>query len=84
MSGAVRRFASWMLVAVGGLIAAIAGPCTLFYAGGALVELVGGAADPSLAWVILFSALLVGGLPLAAGLTMVWLGLRLLRRPPAR
>ena len=83
MSDSASRFFNWAIVAIGFLIAAFAGPCTLFFAGGALVELAGGNADLGLAGFILATALVVGGIPLAGGIAMVVVGLRSLRRRPS-
>lgn len=82
MSDSVSRFFNWAIVVVGGLIVALAGPCTLFFAGGALVEVATGGSDVALAGSILLAALVFGGVPLAGGIVMVVAGLRSLRRPP--
>ena len=82
MSDSASRFFNWAIVAVGFLIAAFAGPCTLFFGGGALVELARGDAEGQLAGAILLTALVFGGIPLAGGIAMVLSGLRSLRRRP--
>ena len=79
MSDNVSRLFNWVIVTIGGLVVAFAGPCTLFFGGGALVELVRGG-DAALAGFILVTALIVGGIPLAGGVVMVVVGLRSLRR----
>jgi len=87
MSDKTSRFVAGALVAVGAIMIAIAGPCTVFFGGGALVELVRGG-DASLAGFILVTALIFGGLPLAGGVVLLVNGWKALRadgskRPPA-
>lgn len=79
MSDRTSRFVAGGLVAMGALLIAFAGPCTLFFGGGALVELVRGG-DPGLSGFILVVALIFGGLPTAAGVLVLVNGLRALRR----
>lgn len=63
MSVAARRFIAWAMVAVGVTIVAVAGPCTLYFGGGALFALLRG--EPGA--FIIVPALVVGGLPTALG-----------------
>ena len=81
MSDNTSRFVAGALVAVGAIMIAIAGPCTVFFGGGALVELVRGG-DASLAGFILATALIFGGLPLAGGVVLLVNGWRALRPKP--
>lgn len=79
MSDGTRRFIAGGLVAVGAILVLLAGPCTLFFGGGALVELFRGG-DASLAGFILAVSLIFGGLPTAAGVVLIINGWRSLRR----
>lgn len=81
MSDPVRGFFNWAMVAIGALVVALAGPCTLFFAGGALAEVIagGGNADLGLATFIIVTALIVGGIPLAGGVALLVIGIKTLR-----
>lgn len=79
MSRSVSRFFNWAMIAIGGLIVALAGPCTAMFAGGALFSLASSPGERELAGLILAVALVVGGIPLAGGVTLLVVGLRTLR-----
>lgn len=79
MSDRTGRFVAGGLVALGALIVGFAGPCTLFFGGGALFELVTGG-DPGLSGFILMVALIFGGLPTAAGALLLVKSWRTFRR----
>jgi hypothetical protein len=79
MSDGTTRFIAGALIAVGAILVLLAGPCTLFFGGGALVELFSGG-DASLAGFILAVSLIFGGLPTAAGIVLIVNGWRSLRR----
>lgn len=85
MSDDLRSFWAWLVLTMGGLIVLLCGPCTLFFGGGALFELLRGG-DPSLAGFILAVALILGGIPTVGGVVLVINGfqsLQKMRRPPA-
>jgi len=78
LSDRTSRFVSGAILAVGAIMVAVAGPCTLVYGGGALIELARGT-DAGLAVFILATTLIFGGLPLAAGVVLVVNGWKALR-----
>lgn len=78
MTTPVARFFTWAMIAIGGLIVVLAGPCTLFFAGQGLMGLGQGGDVGAYAVMILVAALVVGGIPLAGGITLVVVGLRTL------
>ena len=88
MSDPVRGFFNWAMLVLGALIVALAGPCTVFYAGGAVAEIFigGGNVDLGLVGFIIVTALIVGGIPLAGGVALLVIGFKTLRadrrRPP--
>jgi len=78
------RFFGLVLMAVGGLIAATCGLCTLVVAGGGLVALVASGANvlqglPG-ALTILVTALVIGGAPAGVGVLLFIAGRRMFRR----
>ena len=84
MTDDLRSFWAWLVLTAGGLIVLLCGPCTLFFGGGALVELLKGG-DASMATFILAVALILGGIPTAGGVVLVINGfqsLRKMRQPP--
>ena len=84
MTDDLRSFWSWVVLTMGALVILLCGPCTLFFAGGALIGLAKGE-DAGLAGFILAVALIVGGIPTAGGVVLAlngFEGLRKLRKPP--
>ena len=84
MSDKVTRFVAGALVAVGGLMVLLCGSCTLVFGGGGVIALVRGE-DAGLSVFILGVALIVGGLPTAAGVMLVmngWKSWQANRSPP--
>ncbi|MBX7249948.1 MAG: hypothetical protein K1X35_13000 [Caulobacteraceae bacterium] len=74
--GALRRFFGGLLMVAGGLIAGLAGVCTLVFGGGSAMDLanghgygLGGDLGGLLALVGIF-----GGVPIAVGLLLFFLG----------
>ena len=79
----VRRFLGALLIAVGGLIAALSGLCSVVFLGALVVDLVRDPASmDSAVWPSLILLLVVGGLPLAIGVGLVFWGRALRRRLP--
>lgn len=70
MSDRLTRFVAGALVAMGGLMVLLCGSCTLVYGGGGLVSLIRGE-DTGLSIFIVATALIVGGLPTAAGVVLL-------------
>lgn len=70
MSDRLTRFVAGALVAVGGLMVLLCGSCTLVFGGGGLVSLIRGE-DAGLSTFILAIAVIVGGLPTAAGAVLL-------------
>ncbi|WP_068876324.1 MULTISPECIES: hypothetical protein [unclassified Phenylobacterium] len=70
MSDRLTRFVAGALVAIGGLMVLLCGSCTLVFGGGGLVALIRGE-DAGLSTFILITALMVGGLPTAAGVVLL-------------
>lgn len=79
MSDGTKRFIAGALVAMGVVMVLVAGPCTAFFGGGALVEMIRGG-DASLGGFILAVSLIFGGLPTVAGVVLIINGWRSLRR----
>lgn len=75
-----RRFIGAALMAVGGLIAALCGSCTLIFSVAMIVESLN---YPRELFSILVMFLLVGGPPTLLGLLLFWWGRRLRRPPPS-
>jgi len=86
MTDDARSFWAWVVLTTGGLIILLCGPCTLFFASGALVGLAKGE-DAGLAGFILVVSLIIGGLPTAGGIVLALNGFESLRKlrsqPPA-
>lgn len=70
MSDRLTRFIAGALVAIGGLMVLLCGSCTVVFGGGGLVALIRGE-DAGLSTFILAVALIVGGLPTAAGVVLL-------------
>jgi hypothetical protein len=73
---AVRRLFGWLLIAIGGLIATLCGLCTLafvFIGVASSAQSSGGGAG------LVGLALIVGGIPIALGVGLIFLGRWLLR-----
>lgn len=80
MTAPVRRFWSWLLIMVGGLVTALCGTCTAFYVVAGIVD----ASHPgpeNYGGAVLVAALVLGGLPTLVGALLLWWGLRLRRAP---
>jgi uncharacterized membrane protein len=70
LSDRLTRFVAGALVAVGGLMVLLCGSCTLVFGGVGLVSLIRGE-DAGLSTFILAIAVIVGGLPTAAGVVLL-------------
>lgn len=83
MTKSTKSFAAAAMITAGGLILLLCGPCTLFFAGSALITLVT-EQNTALSVQILIMALVVGGLPTLLGWFLLRSGLRRTRaaKPP--
>lgn len=79
MNDPVRSFFTWVMVVVGVLIVALAGPCTLYLAGMSLIEMGKGGEGGSYAPIMLITALIVGGIPFVGGVVLLVVAIRSLR-----
>ena len=85
---AMLVFGSALLMAVGALMIALCGGCTLFIAGATLPGILTGARDASYGGPLLILSLFLGGLPALLGVVLFRAGLRHYRaagakRPPS-
>jgi hypothetical protein len=82
VSDKVSGFIGAAMLGVGALMAVLCGSCTLLTGGDSLVSLVQGK-DVGLSWFVLALAVLVGGVPTAAGVLLAVNGWKILKaRPP--
>jgi len=85
MTDDVKSFLTVAMIAVGSLILAFSGPCTAFFAIGALTDIAkghtGGEFPPDF---VLAAAATLGAPPMLVGGLLIWGGLRLRRRSPTR
>jgi hypothetical protein len=80
----IARFFGAALMAVGALVIALCGACTLMFAGRSLIEIGRGHNGAQFAPIgILILALIVGGIPMLLGAAAFWGG-RILWRGPRR
>jgi hypothetical protein len=79
MTTPVRRFSTFAMIAVGVLIVAVAGPCTLLFVGQGLIGLAQGGDAAAYGGMFLSFALIGGGIPLAGGIVLLVVGVKTLR-----
>ena len=75
----LQQFFGYLLMITGGLVAAVAGPCTVMFGGIGLMGFIGTGGREGGEYV--GAALMMGGIPLALGLLALYFGIKLVAKP---